>query len=298
MGEERIVIVGAGPAGCAAAVQCARLGVKPLLLDSSGKTGGLVANAFLVENYPGLEKPLTGEVLAGRLGEHLARFDVEITAQTVSGVEPDSDGWIVRTDGQNVRARCVILATGTVRRPLSIHGERDLVSRVLFYEVRDLLTKIPSPKKIIVVGGGESSFDYSLSVANAGASVSILVRSDRVRVRGRLREMVTGHPEISVELNTRLVALKKVDGGVAATVIFADCESLRLADALLAAVGRKSAAALIVSSPDPLSLTHAPGLFICGDARSDGLGQVGIAVGDGLAAAALAVQRATRENVK
>lgn len=295
MGEELIIIVGAGPAGCAAAVQCARLGVKPLLLDSSGKAGGLVANAFLVENYPGLEKPLTGEVLAGRLSEHLARFDVEITAQTVSRVEPDSDGWIVRTDGQNVRARSVILASGTVRRPLLIPGERDLVSRVLFYEVRDLLSTIPSPRKTFVVGGGEASFDYSLSLANAGASVSILVRSDRVRTRGRLREMVADHPEISVELNTKLGALKKVDGGVAATVISADCESHRRADALLAAVGRKSTASLIVSSPDPLSLTHAPGLFICGDARSDGLGQVGIAVGDGLAAAALAVQRAIRE---
>ena len=298
MEEEQIVIVGAGPAGCAAAVQCARLGVKPLLLDSSGKAGGLVANAFLVENYPGLEKPLTGEVLAGRLAEHLARFDVEITAKTVSRVEPDPDGWIVRTDGQNIRARCVILATGTVPRSLSILGERDLVSRVLFYEVRDLLAAIPSPKKIIVVGGGESSFDYSLRAANEGASVSILVRSDRVRVRGRLEKMVADHPEISVELNTKLVALNKVDGGVAATVISGDCESHRQANALLAAVGRKSTAPLIISSPDPSSLTHAPGLFICGDARSDGLGQVGIAVGDGLAAAALAVQRAIPEKVK
>ena len=298
MGEERIVIVGAGPAGCAAAVQCARLGVKPLLLDSSGKAGGLAANAFLVENYPGLEKPLTGEVLAGRLGEHLARFDVKITTQTVSGVEPDSDGWIVRTGGQDVRARCVILASGTVPRPLSIQGERDLVSRVLFYEVRDLLATIPSPKTIIVVGGGEAAFDYSLSLANAGASVSILVRSDRVRARGRLKKMVTDHPEISVELNTRLVVLEKVDAGVAATVISADRESLRLADALLAAVGRMSTASLIVSSQNPLSLTHAPGLFICGDARSDGLGQVGIAVGDGLAAAVLAVEQAIREKIK
>ncbi len=298
MEEEQIVIVGAGPAGCAAAAQCARLGVRPLLLDSSGEAGGLVANAFLVENYPGLEKPLTGEVLVGRLAEHLARFDVTITAKTVSRVEPDPDGWIVHADGQDIRARCVILATGTVHRSLSIPDERDLISRVLFYEVRDLLATIPSPKKVIVVGGGEASFDYSLSLVNAGASVSILVRSDRVRVRGRLGEMVAGHPEISVKLNTRLVALKEVDGGVAATVISEDCETLRLADALLAAVGRKSSASLIVSSPDPLSLTHAPGLFICGDARSDGLGQVGIAVGDGLAAAALAVQRATRENVK
>ena len=297
MGEERIIIVGAGPAGCAAAVQCARLGVKPLLLDSSGKAGGLVANAFLVENYPGLEKPLTGEVLVGRFAEHLARFDVEITAQTVSGVESDSDRWIVRTDGQDIRARSVILATGTVHRSLSIPEERNLASHVLFYEMRDLLATRPSPGKTIIVGGGEASFDYSLSLANAGASVSILVRSDRVRARGRLREMVMDHPEISVELNTALVALKKVDGGVVATVISADCESHRLADALLAAVGRKSTASLIVSSPDPLSLTHAPGLFICGDARSDGLGQVGIAVGDGLAAAVLAVQRAIREEI-
>jgi len=297
LGEEQIVIVGAGPAGCAAAVQCARLGVRPLLLDSSGKAGGLVANAFLVENYPGLEKPLTGEVLTGRLAEHLARFDVTITAQTVSRVKPDSHGWLVRTDEQDVRARCVILATGTVPWPLSIPEERDLVSTVLFYEVRDLLAKIPSPKKIIVVGGGEASFDYSLSLATAGASVSLLVRSDRVRARGRLGEMVMNHSEISVDLNTRLVTLKKTDEGVAATVISANCESHRPADALLAAVGRKSTAPLIISSPDPLSLTHAPGLFICGDARSDGLGQVGIAVGDGLAAAALAVKLAIREKV-
>ncbi|MCK4305944.1 MAG: FAD-dependent oxidoreductase, partial [Candidatus Eisenbacteria sp.] len=77
MRTERIAIIGAGPAGCAAAVQCKRLGISPLLVDRTGNAGGSIANAHLIENYPGLD-PLPGPEFAQRLAAHLARHGIPI----------------------------------------------------------------------------------------------------------------------------------------------------------------------------------------------------------------------------
>ena len=56
MRREQVVIIGAGPGGCSAAIQCKRLGLEPLVFDRSGRAGGLIENAYAVENYPGLEE--------------------------------------------------------------------------------------------------------------------------------------------------------------------------------------------------------------------------------------------------
>ena len=81
-----VVIVGAGPAGCAAAVQCRRLGQHPLLLDRTGRPGGLVAHAHSVENYPGLP-PTAGPRMVQLLAEHLERFDLRVEQREVLGLE-------------------------------------------------------------------------------------------------------------------------------------------------------------------------------------------------------------------
>jgi len=296
-----IVIVGAGPAGCAAAVQCVRLGVAPRLLDRTGEAGGLVANGFRVENYPGLEGPVTGEVFAARLREHLRRFGVEVGEESVEGVERDGGDWILRCGGEDLHARCLIVATGTAPMQLSVPGEADLAGSALFYEVRDLLRTVPGPRRALVVGSGEAAFDYALTLAAAGADVSILMRSRREKACRRLVEMVAAEPAVTVEREAGLLEVRPSDGGVAAVVEAGGEARPREVDAVLAAVGRTGAlprmeAGLAEGEP-PLPLAPAPGLFLCGDARTGSLGQAGMAVGDGLAAAAMAVERVKGEGV-
>lgn len=258
-------MIGAGPAGCSAAVQCARLGVAPLLLDSTGVAGGLIANGFVVENYPGLESPVTGQEFAGRIAKHVARFGVGVEKATVKEITGSGGGWVVHTDREEIEAACVIAAPGTVPRDAGIEGEDRLRGRRLFHEVRALLAAIPSPGKVTIIGGGEAAFDYALSCASTGANVRILVRGSAPRARGRLAAMVADDPRVEVRTGVFVASVDEID-----------------ADAVLVAVGRRSL-------PFVERLTDGPGLFICGDARTGSLGQAGIAVGDGLAAAAKAV---------
>ena len=286
--QQRVVIVGAGPGGVAAAVQCARLGVRPLLVDRRGEAGGLIANAHRVENYPGLERPLSGPELAARLAAHLSRFGLEVTAADVTGVAPEAGGFLVRSTDGRLRTRCVVLAVGTEPVQLGIPGEAALAGRLLFYEVRDLM--LLKPRRVAVIGGGEAAFDYALSLAEAGARVTICVRGGCPGVRGVLAERVAANRAISVRAGASPLAVEE-RGDSAALLL--DCpagEEELVADAVLAAVGRQSRAPRLLPegafTPGGAVETALPGLFVVGDARLGGLGQVGMAVGDGLYAAA------------
>ena len=298
--DERIVIVGAGPAGCAAAVQCKRLGVEPRLLDRTGRAGGLIANAHRVENYPGLE-PSDGPTFVARLQAHIARFGIEVVSGTVTGLEASPRRFVVRGSSGALTSASVILAVGTAPLPLEIRGARDLRDDLLFYEVRDVLTAHRTPRHVLVIGSGEAALDYALTLAHAGARVTILVRGDGVQACRPLVEHVSREPAIRILSRREPVSLKQAACGVAAVVRGeSDVEEIR-ADCVLAAIGRRSTASSLLRDVAYDARGHAvtlrSGLYLAGDARSGTLGQVGMAVGDGLAAAAAAVAyaRATHE---
>jgi thioredoxin reductase (NADPH) len=292
--NELTVVIGAGPAGCTAAVQCARLGAEVRLFDRSGAAGGLVANGFLIENYPGLEHPLPGPAFAERLGEHLGRFGVAVERGELRGIEPRGRGWRCRFDTLEIDCLNAILCTGTRPRPFPVAGDPDLIASNLFHEVRSLLEQ-RTPREVVVVGGGEAAFDYALTLAAKGTAVTIAVRGATPRARGRLAEMVGKHPGIRLALEAEIVGLDRAGDRVAARVVAAGREERWECDAVLAAVGRTSTVRDLIGAQveegSATSLTPRPGLFICGDARSKRLGQVGIAVGDGLRAAQGAVDR-------
>ncbi|MFO8073040.1 MAG: NAD(P)/FAD-dependent oxidoreductase [Polyangia bacterium] len=293
MRETSILIVGAGPAGCSAAVQCARLGVRPVLIDRSGAAGGLVAGAWLVENYPGPEHPLRGADFAVRLAEHLARFDVSVERSELARIEPEGDRWIARTERGELRARCALVCTGTEPLPLRVGGLEKTADRV-FRGARELLEEFPRPRRAAVIGGGEAAFDGALALAEAGAEVSVLVRADRPRAGGRLAELLSREPRARLRTRCRVRRLEPVAGGAALYVETPAGEELLEVDALLAALGRRAALGRLVPAlrgeGGPLPLEPRLGLLVCGDARLGSLGQAGIAVGDGLQAAARAVR--------
>jgi thioredoxin reductase (NADPH) len=278
MRTERIVIAGAGPGGCAAAVQCARLGITPLLLDRTGMAGGLIANAWSMENYPGLE-PISGADFVRRLQAHLERFEIEVEKAEVRAVGKAADKILLETDAGSIETEVAILAVGTLPRLLDLPGVD------LFYEVRHLLER--KPERALVIGGGEMAFDYALSLAGAGARVELLVRGGAPRARGRLAEFVAKEPRITIRLGTE------------AKAVLAGREAI-VYDGIVVAIGRQSALAGIAGgldlSPSGVISTPVPGLFVIGDARLGSLGQAGIAIGDGLEAAMQAVEYLDRED--
>jgi thioredoxin reductase (NADPH) len=272
-------------------VQCARLGVTPLLLDRTGEAGGLVANAWSIENYPGLE-PIDGAAYVRRLRAHLNRFGLDVVECDLRAVRRAGDRIVLDTDADSIETRTAILALGTTPRRLELPGSDEL-----FYELRLLLER--KPGQAVVVGGGEMAFDHALSLTAGGAAVDLLIRGPGPRTRGRLADLVAREPRISVRCATELLAVTRHGDAFHATVGSAKGKDRLRCDGLLAAVGRRSAllrlgGGLDLSSSGMIS-TPVPGLFVVGDARLGSLGQVGIAVGDGLQAAMLAIDYLERD---
>lgn len=289
-----IVIIGAGPAGCAAAVQCKRLGIAPLLMDQTGRAGGLVANGFCVENYPGLQ-PTDGPGFARLMGAHLERFQIPVERAQVTGVEPSAGQHIVRGDFGRVTAEVVLLATGTVPLHLELPGVAQAEGRMLFYEVRELLaSRESSPDRVGIIGGGEAALDYALTLSSRGSRVTLFVRGPDLRAAGRLVELAAASPGIQIQFQTTPRAVTLRADGIELELNQEGRLFAFAADAALAAIGRRPVVRELVRGLDVTPCkgvsTHLPGLFVAGDARSGSLGQAGMAVGDGLAAAAQAFQ--------
>jgi len=300
--RERIVIIGAGPAGVAAAAQCRRLGIAPLLVDRNGVAGGLIENAFCVENYPGLEQPLSGPRFADRLREHLNRFGLGVESVEVTGVNRWADGFRLSCEQGVILTRTVIVACGTQPCRLGVAGEHGLEGRHLFYEVRTLLRQHPRPRQVLVIGGGEAACDYALTLAAAGARVHIVVRGPCLKARGSLARAVSATPRVRVFYAAECQDVAASPGFV---VRLADVVTGRSfaesPEALLVAVGRRSAApSLLEPLGEGVASSGAwstPGLFLAGDARGGALGQIAMAVGEGIAAAGSAVAFLQRCNL-
>lgn len=300
-GRLDIAVVGAGPAGCAAAVQCARLGVRPTLFDRRGEAGGLIGNARSIENYPGLEAEIDGSTFVTRLRAMLERHGLTVQHAAIDRVVLGDQELHLRTTTGSHSCRTVIVAVGTdpVRPTWAKEGGN---SRVHF-EVRDLLTLQPEARQVVVVGAGEAGCDYALHLARRGVDVRMLVRGDQLTARGRLAENVRTQPGIALEFSTEVVEVSGPERGpLRLTVRRGDRREELNADGVVIAVGRSSAATGLLAGIDWKPGDRAvaappeaspPGLFVVGDARHGALGQLGMAVGDGLRAAAAAVALVT-----
>src|SRR3954452_6848379 len=118
-----VVIVGAGPAGMAAALYTGRARLKTLLLDRMGAGGGQLLNTELIEDYPVI-KSITGSAMAQAQEEQIREFGVEVTWGEVDGIEVRGNRRVVLTeDGAEYIAKAVIVATGGLPRKLGSPGE-------------------------------------------------------------------------------------------------------------------------------------------------------------------------------
>ena len=124
-----VAIIGAGPAGMTAALYASRSGMKTCMIEA-GAPGGKMLKTYLVSNYPGVAE-IPGPDLGMTMYEQSLAFGAEYIAGTVSEVLPDKT--VRLTDGREIRARSVIVATGTKERLLGIPGEQELVGHGVSY---------------------------------------------------------------------------------------------------------------------------------------------------------------------
>jgi len=283
-----VVVIGAGPAGISASIQLKRSGIEPLLLEKD-RAGGLLLNANLVENYPGFPDGISGEKLAEIFSKHLKKVGVELRKETVKKVCKEKNAFRIVTGKNEVFAKCVILATGTMPKKLGIPGEMDIAGRRLFYETKDL----PLNTGIFtVIGGGDIAFDYALNLSKTAEKIDIIIRGDIPKCIPVLSEKAERKANIKIHYRTIPVSMKEEKN----IVVECDAEGKQknfVSDYVLAAIGRIPNAGML---SDELKEHVVPGLFLAGDVKNEDFRQTGISVGDGLLSAMKAVKFLRREH--
>ena len=274
-----LVVVGAGPAGIAAATEAARLGAKPLLLDSTGTAGGTIAMAYEVKNCPIAEPDAPGRAVALRLAEQLGEWGIATTSGHVVLVERVGGDLVAHTsDGLRHRASAVVLATGTRAQVPDIAGLPARFGRPWFASAAEAWRET-SPGSAAVIGGGDVAFDQARMLARHGTRTTVLCRSSVPRAPAWLVARAAAE---GVTIQTAVEALRGQALASAARLEWRQGDvvhSLEI-DALVAAVGRRPCV------PETTAEALACGaLRVVGDAAGRHARHVVVAMGDGCAAA-------------
>ncbi len=275
------IIVGAGPAGISAAVYLKRAGINFKIFERK-RTGGLLHNAHLVENYPGFDG-LPGKRLVEEMEGQLAKWDILVELAEVTSIASSDPGFrisLLDPEPKEMEARTVIIATGTRPIKLDLDGSDIIEGKHLFYEITDMPDNI-SRKEVVIIGGGDAAFDYALNISKRGASARIAMRSDRTRCLPLLYERAENDPHIQIYPDCSPASFE-----IQGDRLVLGCPHMQIkADIMLVAIGRRPSDELIVPLQRDTGANTLPGLYMAGDVQQGSYRQMGIAVGDGIKSA-------------
>ena len=311
-----LIVVGAGPAGLAAAVYGASEGLRTLVLELVA-VGGQAGSSSRIENYLGFPTGISGGDLTQRATVQAQKFGAFLSSPCAAvSLREEAGHLVVRlSDGTDVAGEAVILATGARYRRLGAGRLAEFESSGVYYAATELEARLCAGSPVVIAGGGNSAGQAALFLADAGSAVTIVIRGpDLAASMSRyLFDRIQADKRIAVRRNTKIVALEgdQTLSGVRVTgpggdetlsclalfsFIGADpasewlsgCAALDhrgfvLTDRYLAPelLGERWDA--LGRSPLPFETSH-PGLFAVGDVRSGSTKRVAAAVGEGSAA--------------
>jgi thioredoxin reductase (NADPH) len=299
MSEVRdLVIVGSGPAGYTAAIYASRAQLNPLIYEGSVTAGGALMNTTEVENFPGFVDAVMGPDLMDNMRKQAKRFGAELITDDI--VEMDLLGEIKTLkdgSGNTIKAKSVILATGSAYREIGLVNEKRLSGHGVSwcatcdgFFFRDQV--------IAVVGGGDSAVEEAMFLTRFASKVVMIHRRDSLRASKIMAERAAANPKIEFLWNTEVIDVlgeAKVTGlKLRNTVDGSEME--REFTGLFVAIGHVPRSELIgsqvllnsegyVEVDGRSTRTNIPGVFACGDLVDHTYRQAITAAGSGCQAA-------------
>jgi len=290
-----VIIVGAGPAGLAAAIYTCRARQNTIILEK-GVPGGQILLSDYVENYPGFPEGVAPFQLMENFREQAERFGAKIVTDEAKEVRKGNDCWHVLSSSREYIARGIIIATGSGFSKLGVNGEAELTGRGVSYcAICD--GALFKGKKVGVVGGGNLALTEALFLTRFARMVKIIHRRDKFRGEKILQERVFNNEKIEVIWDS---VIEKISGeGILESIVLRDVKDNTLSkvnlDGLFISIGTNANSGLVKDLVDldewgqikvsKTMATSKPGIYAAGDVTDACPQQIATAVGTGVAAA-------------
>ena len=311
-----LVVVGAGPAGLAAAVYGASEGLRTLLVEKVA-VGGQAGSSSRIENYLGFPTGISGGDLTQRALVQSEKFGARLTIPcTAESLREEAGHLVVRlSDGVDVAGRAVIVASGARYRRLDVARLEEFHGRGVYYAATEMEARLCAASPVVVAGGGNSAGQAALFLAEAGSPVTVVIRSDDLgaSMSRYLVDRIDAEARIDVRTNAQIADLVGDRTLDSVSITGAGGDAVVPCVGLFSFIGAEPAAGWLSGCaavddrgfvltdraltdehlggpwealgrrPLPFE-TSRPGLFAVGDVRSGSTKRVAAAVGEGSAA--------------
>ncbi|MBK8420645.1 thioredoxin-disulfide reductase [Candidatus Villigracilis saccharophilus] len=208
----KVLVLGAGPAGLAAALYAARAELKPVVLTGM-QLGGQAALTHTIENYPGFPEGVGGAQLGELFQKQAENFGAKVEFDMAHEVDLSQRPYKVTTDSGEYKADTLILTTGANPTHLNVPGEVELTGRGVSY-CATCDGWFFKDKKVAIVGGGDSALEEALFITRYASSVTVIHRRDEFRASPVLQKRAKEHPKMNFILDTvvtEVVGTDKID---------------------------------------------------------------------------------------
>ena len=290
-----VIIIGAGPAGLAAAVYTGRAKLNTLVLEK-GMPGGQILLTDLVENYPGFPDGAIPFELMDNFRKHAEKFGAEIGTDEVREIRKKDNLWSILGNRREYLTKAVIVATGSAYSKLGVPKEEELIGKgVSFCATCD--AAFFKEKEVGVVGGGDNALTEALFLTKFCKKVSIIHRRDQFRAEKILQERAVANEKIEILWDT---IVQEIQGGERfESILVKNVKTNKISqlkfDGLFISIGTDPNTDFVTGFLDldergkikvgPSMTTSQPGIFAAGDVTNACPEQMAIAVGSGVIAA-------------